>query len=151
NFLHDGRADAEYVAAVVSVIGVEEGRVVKELRLPNGSGQLHEIRISPDGRYAGITHVIGRFYLPASQLGRGWMNTNALTLVDLKSLEIAHTVLLDRIARGAANPWGLGWTPDGKTLVVAHSGTHEVSLIDFPALLAKLAPKPSDVTDDLAF
>ena len=145
NLLHRGAADAENVAAVVSVIDTAARKVAKELQLPNGSGSLNDIRVSPDGKHAIVTHLLSRFHLPTTQLDRGWVNTNAKTIVDLERMEIVNTVLLDSVDRGAGNPWGVAWTADGKTLVVAHAGTHEVSLIDFPALLAKLAKVPREV------
>jgi YVTN family beta-propeller protein len=156
NHLHNGRADANDVAAVVSVVDVAAGRVVKELRLPNGGGLLNDLRVAPDGRYAGVTHLIGRYQVPTTQLERGWINTNALTLIDVPRLEIINTVLLDSISRGAANPWGLAWSADGKTLVVTQAGTHDVSVLDFPALLAKLTSleergSASDVPNSLSF
>ena len=78
-------------------------------------------------------------------------------------------MLVDNVENGAANPWGLAWSADSKTVVITHAGTHEISVIDFPALLAKLArlPKtleegknveytaasrvPADVRNDLSF
>lgn len=138
NLLHHGRADGPNVTAVVSVIDTATGRVVKELRLPNGSGSLHDIRVSPDGRFAAVSHILSRFYLPTTQLDRGWINTNAGTIIDLDKLEILNTVLFDSVDRGAANPWGVAWSEDSQWLVVAHSGTHEISVVRFPALLAKL-------------
>ena len=63
---------------------------------------------------------------------------------------------------GAAN-WAIASTPDGKQLLVAHAGTHEISVIDRMALHAKLeaamhADKVSDtsasagdVQNDLSF
>jgi hypothetical protein len=148
NLLHCGPADVDYVAAVVGVIDTAAGKVVKELRLPNGSSALNDIRVSPDGKWAVVTHLVGRFHLPATQLERGWMMTNAKTLIDLARMEILNTVLLDSVERGAANPWGAAWSADSRTLVVTHAGAHEASLVDFPALLAKLArsPVPPDST-----
>jgi YVTN family beta-propeller protein len=169
NHLPAGRADQPSLAAVVSVIDVAAGRVVKELRLPNGSGSLQDIRVSPDGKYAVVTHILARFALPTTQLDRGWMNTNAKTIVALDRFEMLNTVLLDEVDRGAANPWGVAWSADSRTLVVAQAGTHEVSIIDFPGLLARLAKLPlappasaagdytqsshsqADVPNDLAF
>ena len=172
NHLHTGRADADHVSAVVSVIDTGLGQVVDDLRLPNGSGSLQDIRVSPDGKYAVVTHILSRFHLPTTQLDRGWMNTNAKTIIDLATMQVLNTVLLDTIDRGAANPQGVAWSADGKTLVVAIAGTHELSVTDFPALLEKLAkvasaaPEggaaalpyrasasrvPSDVPNDLAF
>jgi mono/diheme cytochrome c family protein len=91
------------------------------------------------------------------------MNTNAKTLIDLDRMEVLNTVLLDTVDRGAANPWGAAWSADGQRLVVAIAGTHEISVTDFPALLAKLAKlapaaqtsangtsTASDVPNDLA-
>jgi YVTN family beta-propeller protein len=138
NHLHSGRADAEDVAAVVSVIDVAAGKVIKDLRLPSGSEILKDIRVSPDGNYAAVTHIFASFNRTATQVRFGWMNANALTIIDLAAMEVRYTLLLDELACGAANPWGLAWSADGKTLAVTHAGTHEVSLINFPALLAGL-------------
>jgi YVTN family beta-propeller protein len=169
NHLHTGAADAEGVAAVVSVIDTAARKVVKELSLPDGSGVLNDLRVSPDGKYAVVSHILPRFRLPATQLDRGWMNSNAATIIDLARMEILNTVLLDNIDRGAADPWGIAWSADSATLLITHAGTHEISVIDFPAALAKLAKVPAtldpakpvdpisasrvqaDVPNDLAF
>jgi YVTN family beta-propeller protein len=143
NLLHAGRADANHVAATVSVIDTAAGTVVKELSLPNGSGLLKDLRVSPDGKYAVVSHILARYPLPTTQLDRGWMSTNAKTIIDLDRLEIVNTVLLDSVDSGAANPRGMAWSADGATLVVTHAGTHEISVINFPALLDKLAKIPA--------
>ena len=169
NHLHTGPADAELVAAVVSVIDTAARKVVKELSLPDGSGLLNDLRVSPDGKYAVLSHILPRFRLPATQLDRGWMNSNAATVIDLARMEILNTVLLDNIDRGAADPWGVAWSADSATLVITHAGTHEISAIDFPAALGRLTKLPvrldtanpaaysassrvrADVPNDLAF
>ena len=139
NLLPTGRADADRVGAVVSVIDTARREVVDDLWLPNGSGSLNDLRVSPDGKSAVVTHLLARFQLPTTQVDRGWMNTSAQTIIDLATMQVNNTVLLDSIDRGAANPWGLAWSADARTLVVTHAGTHEVSVIDYPAELAKLA------------
>ena len=169
NHIHTGRADADYVAARVSVIDTAAGKVIQQLKLPNGSGILRDIKISPDGHYACVTHVLARYQLPTTQIERGWINSNALTVIDLANVTVINTFLVDDVDRGAANPWACGWSADGKTLFVTHAGTHELSLIDFPGVLAKLAALPekldnqptpnyaassrvkADVPNDLAF
>lgn len=155
NLLHDGRADVTGLNAVVSVIDVAEARVAKELALPDGSGALNDLRISPDGRFAAVTHLIGRYHQVTSQVERGWINTNAVTLIALPSLTVVNTVLLDAPDRGAANPWGLAWSASGRELVIAHSGVHEVSVIDFPGLLDRLTRQTgeaaAEVSRDLTF
>ena len=139
NQLPVGAADAGHVAAVVSVIDTDARRVVANITLPNGSMGLRAICMSPDGRYAYVTHVLARYQLPATQLERGWLMTNALSIIDVTRAERVNTVLLDDIDLGAANPWGVSCTGDGRYLCVTHSGTHEVSVIDRPGLHEKLA------------
>ena len=146
NHLHAGRADVDVVAASVSVIDLAAGKVVKEIPLPNGSGLLREIRVSPDGRYAVVAHNLARFHLPTTQIERGWINTSAGSIIDLAELKRLNTVLFDNIDSGAATPWAVAWTRDGQQLLVTHAGTHELSVVDFPGLLAKLA-KISAVVD----
>jgi YVTN family beta-propeller protein len=137
NHLPAGAADAERVAAVVSLVDPEAG-TVETISLPNGSTALRGITLSPDGRHVYVTHTLSRFTLPTTQLDRGWMNTSALTIIDAVAGKAINTVLLDDVDLGAANPWGLACSPDGATLAVAHSGTHEVSLIDRTALHERL-------------
>jgi YVTN family beta-propeller protein len=138
NHIHASRADVDVVAASISVIDVAEGKVCKELALPNGSTLVREIAVSPDGRHAVVAHQLSRFHLPTTQLERGWVNTSAATLIDVANLKLINTVLLDNIDSGAANPWAVAWSADGTQFLVTHAGTHELSVVDFPALLAKL-------------
>jgi DNA-binding beta-propeller fold protein YncE len=107
NQLPTGRADVENAAAVVSVINLVTRRVVKELPLPNGSGSLKDLRISPDGKYAAVTHIVSSFSRATTKVQFGWMNANALTIIDVASMEIAFSFLLDEPNHGAANPWGV--------------------------------------------
>src|ERR1019366_814767 len=129
NHLSRGRSDLPYVAATVTVIDVAQRKVIKELRLPNGSINLRQICVSPDGKYACLAQTIGRFQVPVTHLARGWVNTSALTLIDLATLEVLNTVLLDDPDRGAANPWAASWSGDGQWLCVTHAGIHELSVI----------------------
>jgi YVTN family beta-propeller protein len=168
NHLPAGRADASVVAASISVIEVAAGRVEREIQLPNGSTLVRGLRVSPDGRHVAVVHQLSRFHLPTTQLDRGWVNTSAVSLIEVAGLKPINTVLLDEIAGGAANPWAVAWNADGRTFHVAHAGTHDLSVVDFQALLAKLqlvaAPEASrqvrspalprcsaDVPNDLSF
>jgi len=153
NHLHNGRADVDCVAAAVSVIDLAAGKVVKELQLPNGSGSLNDIRVSPDGKYALVTHILARFNQLPTHVDYGWINANAMTIIDLGGMKIQNTALLDDDYAGAANPWGIAWSADGKTVLVTHAGTHEISVIDFQSLLARLPnlPVKPGQTNDLPF
>lgn len=125
----------------MSVLDAKTLKTVAKIDLPNGSINAQEIKVSPDGRYAYLTHVVARFNVPTTQVERGWINTNAVSLVDTASDKLYATFLLDDIELGAANPYGLAFTPDGSKLLVAHAGTHEVGIIDRPALERRLAEK----------
>ncbi len=143
NHIHAGRSDVDVVASSVTVIDLVAGKVLKEIALPNGSTLLREIRVSPDGRHAVVAHILARFHLPTTQIERGWINSNAGSIIDLSELKLLNTVLFDNIDSGAATPWAVAWSGDGRQLLVTHAGTHELSVVDFPALLAKLAKVPA--------
>ena len=167
NHLPAGRSDLDVVAAAVSVIDTRARAVLKHIPLPSGSTLLRGVCVSPDGRFVAVTHVLARFHLPTTQLERGWIMSNALSLIDVARTQLLNTVLLDNIDRGAANPWAIAWTSDGRFICITHAGAHELSLIDAPTLLAKLASLPAqldprtnstsasrvaaDVPNDLAF
>lgn len=146
--LPSGASSANRVAANVSVIDLTVNRVEKTLSLPNGSTTLRDIRVSPDGKLAAVVHTLARYQLPTTQLERGWMNTSAVTLIDVAAVEVINSVLLDSVDYGAANPWGVAWTADSARLLITHAGTREMSIIDVPGLLAKLALLPKERPTD---
>jgi YVTN family beta-propeller protein len=145
NQLPAGRADLDYDAAAVSVIDLAAGKVSKTIPLINGSGSLKDIRVSPDGRYAAVTHLVGWPKQPTTSVNFGRMHGNAVTLIHLGRQSVDYIFQLDARNRGAGNPWGLAWSPDGSKLVVASAGTHEIHVFDFPALLDELARRPQDL------
>jgi len=138
NHLPDGPANAESVASKVSIINAKTMDVDVSVSLPNGSTGLRGLAVSPDGRYVYVTHILARYTLPTTQLERGWMNTNALSIIDVSNKELLDTVLLDDVDYGAANPWGVCCTKDGKYVCVTHAGTGELSVVDVAALLDKI-------------
>jgi hypothetical protein len=114
------------------------------------------VRVSPDGKYAALTHTLARARLPITDLERGWKNTNALSIIDVPGRKLINTVLTDDVDLGAANSWALAWSQDSKTLCVTHAGSHDISAIDMPDLLAKFGKavaekKNADVHNDLSF
>lgn len=42
-----------------------------------------------------MAHVLSRYQVPTTQLDRGWMNTNAVTVIDTEQPDKPHPVLLD--------------------------------------------------------
>lgn len=138
NLLPTGPSDGDYIAAAISVIDTESLEGQGEIALPNGCTSLRGLCASPDGRYVYVTHILGRYHLPTTQLERGWMNTNALSIVDTADNSFVNTILLDDVDQGAANPWAPACSPDGKLLCITHAGTHELSVIDRAALHERL-------------
>ncbi len=149
NHLPAGSANGEYTGSAVSVIDPQAGKVLATIALPNGSTGLRGACVSPDGKYVYVTHILARYQLPTTQLERGWMNTNALSVIDTASNALLNTVLLDDVDLGAANPWGVACTPDGASICVASAGTHEIAVIDAKALQERLekAAKNEKVTE----
>jgi YVTN family beta-propeller protein len=143
NHLPLDRADGYDVAARLTVIDAATN-AASTIRLLNGSTSLRGLCLSADGKYVYVTHVLARYQMPTTQLERGWMNTNALSIIDVAAKKLVNTVLLDDVDLGAANPWGVACSADGRSICVAHAGTHELSVIDAPGLLEKLARVPAD-------
>jgi len=144
NLLPATSATDPQVAAVVSLIDLEKAEKTADVRLPTGSTVLRDVAVSPDGRWAYAVHTVGRFTLPTTQLDRGWINTNALSIIDLSSRQLYATVLLDLLTEGAADPWGIALARDGRTLWVTLSGVHQIAQIrlgDLHELLAGRIPE----------
>ena len=136
NLLPETRADIDTVAAAVSIIDTEKGIKVKDIRLANGSNALRDITISPDGKYVFVSHNLGRFQVPTTQLVQGWMNTSAISVIDAKKLSYVATVILDQSERGAAGTWGI--SINDEEIIVAHSGTHDYSRIQYQPFIDQL-------------
>ncbi len=136
-------ATSNLIACAVDVVDVRQAKVLRSILLPNGSTGLQALALTPDGRQVLVTHIVGHYQVPTNQLERGWMNANALSVIDVAKGVLLGTVLLDDTTLGAANPWGVGVTSDGQYLAVAHAGTDQVSRIPWPALLASLGKEPT--------
>lgn len=151
NFLPAQRADIDYVAACVSVIRMSDFTKVKDIQLANGSNALRGICMTPDGKYIYVSHNLGRFAVPTSQLQQGWMNTSAFSIIDVSRQEFIGAVVVDEPERGAAGIWSIACNDE--TLFITHSGTHEISVIDHKAMLDKFLnyPNKSMLDYDLRF
>ena len=123
------------IYAEVSVIDTQRMEQVCTIQLPNGSQGLRGITLAPSGEYVVVTHVLSNFNIPTMEVAGGAINRNALSLIRTGSLDLLATLILDDPDCGAANPWAMCFTTDGKSLIVSHAGTHEISVIDWAALL----------------
>jgi len=133
-------ADRFYVTAAVQVIDTQTWQTTC-VRLPDGSTGVRGICIGPEGKHAFVTHVLANYQLVPAQVVGGWTNTNVLSIVDVQARRFVNSVQLDELGRGAANPWGVACSADGRWLAVAHAGTHELSVIDLQGMLAELSER----------
>ena len=134
NLLPTGRADQPGHGAAVSLLDLEHLDKPRHVRLPSGSSSLRGVAVSPDGRFGYVVHILGRTNVPTTQLERGWVNTNALTIVDLEGAQVYATVLLDHPLEGAADPWGVALSPDGASLWITLAGVHQLAHVDLARL-----------------
>ncbi|MBT4483595.1 MAG: beta-propeller fold lactonase family protein [Candidatus Latescibacteria bacterium] len=135
---YNGKKVSYAAAGVVLVVDTSNNRLIELIPLLNGATGLRGICISPDGRYAYVTHILANYKLPTTQVERGSINANALSIIDVTRLKLLSTVLLDDVDLGAANPWDVACSSDGKYICITHTGTHEISVIDRMGLHNKL-------------
>lgn len=150
NLLPNMPSDGDYVSCAVTCY---EGDKATDYLLSNGTQSIRGITMSPDGKKVAVTHILSRYQVPTTQLDRGWINTNAVTLLDTDGSGNYDTILLDDVDKGAANPWGIKYTADNKKLIVTLAGIHEITVIDNEALLEKIktAKASSDKVNRLSF
>jgi DNA-binding beta-propeller fold protein YncE len=137
-------------ASEITIVDLEKLAVRKSVRLPTGSSNARGIAIGGDGRTAYVVHTLGRFHLPTTQLDRGWVNTNAFSVIDLASGELSATILLDQVMKGAADPWGVAIDPEGQRLHITLAGVHQLAVIDLKRLPEILGEDPAALANDLS-
>jgi hypothetical protein len=108
-----------------------------------GSMNARDLAITPDGRYAFVSCLIGHFDQIPMSIAGGWICENLLAAVDLETKTFADTIYLDEASHGAANPWGISISPDARFLAVAHAGTDEISLVNLPRIIRQLDARAS--------
>ena len=146
NFLPNDRADSFDVACEVTTIDLASGQV-GNIRLPNGTTGQQDICVSPDGQYAYSVAILARYPLPTTQIERGWINTNSLNIIDVQTMSLLNTVLLDDVDLGAANPWAVTPSADGSLLYIAIAGSHELCIVKTQPMLEKLLKLPETIEE----
>jgi YVTN family beta-propeller protein len=120
----------------ISLIDLDDNTKTVHINLTQGSHEASGVAITPDGKYALITHLVAMFNLPATQIIGGRVHTNNLAILDIENKKLLNDISVDRYDKiGLSNPWGIGCTPDGKFTVVAHAGCNELSIIDQEQIL----------------
>jgi YVTN family beta-propeller protein len=101
----DNLASKSRVKSSLSLIGVKDRVVVRLVDVP---GAVHHVAVSPDGRYAMVTHP----------------KQDAVSLVDLATYDVTATIATGSLPNYAA------FSPDGKRAYVSNAGNNTVSDID---------------------
>jgi YVTN family beta-propeller protein len=139
NFLPIGPMPGDYTATFITVIDTKSNAGVKNIQLMYGATGVRDLTVSPDGKYLYVTHTLAQYKDPTTDVEHGKMNSSVMAIIDTGSLNRSGTVPLDESELGAANPWGIECSDDGARIFIAHSGTHEISVIDRIALHKKLS------------
>lgn len=119
----------------VTRIDGEAGTLTARHVLPGGM-LARGVAVSPDGQMAVVAHVRPRNLVPMTQVQRGWMMTNALSIIGNRPDAEPVAVLLDQPNRSFSDPHGLAFSPDGKRLYVTSLGTHRIAVVDVQRLTA---------------
>ena len=141
------------VGALVTLVDMERDEVVEHIPLRDGSQSIEDVCFSKNGDILFVTHLLSRYFFPTTQIERGWMNTNVVSLIQIPARKYYTTLLLDDVYLGAANPCGMTLSTDGDKLFVAASGTHELIAVSLPPVLEKIKqqPNPADLANNLTF
>ena len=123
-------AKADFISSNVCVVDISSNKLTKSMEICNGAGSVLGICAAPDGSAVYLTHIVSRYQVPTTQLDGGWINTNAVSVIDTSAKEVSYSFLLDNVDLGAANPWGITVSEDGKTLYVALSGTNQICRVN---------------------
>lgn len=107
---HHTRAPADAqepqdAVSTVSIVRRADGTVVRRIDVP---GAVHHVAMSPDGRFAVVTHP----------------NQDAVSAIDLESFEVVATVATGPLPNYAV------FTPDGQHLYVSNAGGDTVSDVE---------------------
>jgi YVTN family beta-propeller protein len=127
--------DTSKITCKVSLVSTVTRQQMDTIGLPLGSHSVFGLTISPDGNYAFVTHLVAMFTLPALHLDQGWIHTNNFAVIDIKEGKLLNDFSLDMPTNGSGNPWGIACTKDSKMLCVAHSGSNELSVIDYQQMM----------------
>jgi YVTN family beta-propeller protein len=126
----------------ITVVDVTKQRVVQREQL-RSAHVVEGIDFTPSGDLALVTLTRPKNLLPATQVGRGWMITFGIGVLDRDGNRVVQ-LLLDDVNAFYADPYDVLITPDGQRAFVTHSGADVVSVLDLVELRSLLATVPAD-------
>jgi DNA-binding beta-propeller fold protein YncE len=125
-------------SAEVSIVDLTT-KQVRHVHLVKQATMVRHVVVSPDGKWAYVTHQSPRGGLPVTQLDNGWVMTNALSIIDVAAASLYSNFVFDRSGSGGAVPWGATVNADGTRLWATLAGVGEVASVDLGALHKRLA------------
>jgi YVTN family beta-propeller protein len=129
--------------AELTVVDAGSERVAE--RLSFRSAHLIEgIDFTPDGNWAVVTLVRPKNLIPATQIGRGWMLTFGIGIVDRTHDGRVIQLPLDDVNAFYADPYDIVVTPDGQRAFVSHAGADVISVVDLHALRELIDGLPAE-------
>ena len=150
------------ISSEVVVVNTSNMAVSKVITMIDGSTNLKDIALSPDGKYLYVSHALGRYNVATTHVDRGWIYTNAITEIQTSDDTVRATMLVDDLDLGAGNPWGIDVSTD--KIVLSVSGTRELMILDRNGLREKIEKvysgtlggngyleTPDDISVDLTF
>ncbi len=151
NSLPDQKAiDTVTLTGKVSLVSTSSEKVDTVIPIfPVGTHSMFGVSVSNDGKYAFVTHLVAKFTLPATLLENGWVHTNNMAIIDIGKKKLLNDVDFDNSGLGFANPWEIAQTGDGKYLCVLHSGSQNMTVIDYQGLIT-IASGNKDLSHDLS-
>jgi YVTN family beta-propeller protein len=141
NHLPLARTDDNFEGDVAAVVTVIDARThhTAAIALYHGASSVRGLCISPDGKHAFVTHLMSNFQKTPFRVDMGWINTNVVSIVDLRRRKVFRTIGMDEQDLGTGNPWGVTCAADGSTVCVSLSGSHELCVIERDTLLSDSA------------
>lgn len=133
----------------LSIVDTGTGQVV-ETRSLDRANLMRQVATSPDGHWAFVSHVLSHDELVPLQMERGFIHANGFSVLDLRRPGRRVTLLLDQLLNGAANPWGMTLSADGRRMYVSLAGVHEVAIVDVPGVLDLVARTDADAVERLS-
>ncbi len=141
NHLPSSRTDGAAEAVVTPVVTAVDTETLQTTAIewPQGADSLRDICVSPDGRFALVTHLLGNFEQIPFRVDTGWINVNVVTIIDVRGRKARSTIGMDDYYLGSGNPFGVTYTADGKSVCVCLAGAHKLCVIGSSDLLGEFA------------
>jgi hypothetical protein len=117
-------------ASRISFVNIGTRNVDANIELPNGCTGVYDVECSPDGNWVYVAHTFAKTNIGTVIIDNGWISTNAVSIIDANTMTYYTTFLLDTMAEGASNPWGITVSSDSNTMWVSVAGIHKVYKVD---------------------